>query len=269
MGLHQSLFLFSPWVISLCIISSRAVSIHNRLGPTQNPVTYREAKTAPLRVQWRLEERKQWIPSTPWLNLETGAGPADRYLLPALRALWSECSSEEHWHFRHFAVWVRTSWPDPRPHPSVLPKICRETANMAAGCWSGDQAVGLGRRPLPDGWFCGINRTADLTCTAVDHWRKRPLPDGWFCDINQTEDLTCMAVDGWRRRTWVSQLWRFPVHMSSMWIYIKGHQASLESVLKLSVDPDNIWFGVETFGLFKFMLVLMWYDFCARETSSL
>ena len=93
---------------------------------------------------------------------------------PAHRALWSECPSEEDWHFRHFPVWVRTSWPNPRPRPSVLPKVCRETsANMATGCWSGDQAVGLGRRPLPDGWFCGINRTEDLTCTAVDRWRRR------------------------------------------------------------------------------------------------
>ena len=51
---------------------------------------------------------------------------------------------------------------------------CRETsANMAAWCWSGDQAVGLGRRPLPDGWFCGINLTEDLTCTTVDRWRRR------------------------------------------------------------------------------------------------
>ena len=39
-----------------------------------------------------------------------------------------------------------------RPHPSVLPKIYRETsANMTTRRWSGDQAVGLGRRPLPDG----------------------------------------------------------------------------------------------------------------------
>ena len=130
--------------------------------------------TSPLSVQWRLEEIQQWISGTPWPNLETGAGPADHYLPPAHRALWSECPSEVDCHFRHFPLWVRTSWPNPRPHPSVLPKICRETsANMAAGHWSGDKAVGLGRRPLPDGWFCGINRTEDLTCTAVDRWRRR------------------------------------------------------------------------------------------------
>ena len=128
--------------------------------------------TSPLSVQWRLEERQRWISDTPWPNLETGAGPADQYLPSALRALWSECPSEEDWHFRHFPLWVRTNWPYPRPHPSILPKICREmSANMATGCWSGDQAVGLGRRPLLDGWFCGINRTEDLTCTAVDRWR--------------------------------------------------------------------------------------------------
>ena len=81
--------------------------------------------------------------------------------------------SEEDWHFRHFPLWVRTSWPNPRPRSSVLPKLCRETsANMAAGCWSGDQAVGLGRRPLPDGWFCGINRTDDLYASA-NRWRRR------------------------------------------------------------------------------------------------
>ena len=115
-----------------------------------------------------------FLSGTPWPCLETGVGPADHYLPPAHRALWSECSSEEDWHFRHFPVWVRTSWPNPRPRPSVLPKVCRETsANMATGCWSDDQAVGLGRRPLPDGWFCGINWTEDLTCTAVDRWRRR------------------------------------------------------------------------------------------------
>ena len=55
---------------------------------------------------------------------------------------------------------------NPRPHPSVLPNIYRETsANMAAWCLSVDQAVGLGRRPLLDVSFCGIDRTEDLTFT--------------------------------------------------------------------------------------------------------
>ena len=41
-------------------------------------------------------------------------------------------------------------------------------------------------------------------------WRIKqkcePIPpqDGWFCGINQTEDLTCMAVDRWRRRMWTT-----------------------------------------------------------------
>ena len=35
------------------------------------------------------------------------------------------------------------------------------------------QAVLLSRRPLPDDWFCGINWTDDLTCMAVDRWRRR------------------------------------------------------------------------------------------------
>ena len=60
--------------------------------------------TSPLLVQWRLEERKRWIPGTSWSNVETGAVPADHYLQPAHRALWSECPSEEDWHFRHFPV---------------------------------------------------------------------------------------------------------------------------------------------------------------------
>ena len=69
---------------------------------------------------------------------------------------------------------MRISGPNPRRRPSVLPKICRETsANMATWCWSGDQAVGLRRRPLSDGWFCGISRTEDLTCTTVDRQRRR------------------------------------------------------------------------------------------------
>ena len=102
-------------------------------------------------------------------QLETGAVPADHCLLPAHRALWSECPSEEDWLFRHFSVRVQTSWPNPRPRPSVLPKIYRETsADMAASCWSVNQAVGLGRRSPLDGWICGINWTEDLTCTAVD-----------------------------------------------------------------------------------------------------
>ena len=31
---------------------------------TQNPVNFREAKTLPLSVQWRLEKRKRWMPGT-------------------------------------------------------------------------------------------------------------------------------------------------------------------------------------------------------------
>ena len=138
---------------------------HGTLSPTD---------TSPVLVQWRLEKRKQRIPGTPWPNWETWTGPADHYLPPAHRALWSESPSKEDWHFRHFPVWVRTSWPNPKPRPSVLPKTCREmSANMVAWCWCGDQAVGLGRRPLPDGCFCGVNWTEDLTCTAVNRWRRR------------------------------------------------------------------------------------------------
>ena len=113
-----------------------------------------------FKTQWWMKREKRWTPGTPWPHLETGAGPADCYPPPAYRELWSECPSEEDWHFRHFTVWVRPVWPNPRPRPSVQPKMCRETsANMAAGCWSGDQAFGFSRRPLTDGWFCGIKRT--------------------------------------------------------------------------------------------------------------
>ena len=150
--------------------------IGNCSADTESCHLQRDQDTSPFSVQFRLEERQRWISGTPWPNLETGAGPADHYLLPAHRALQSQCPSEEDWYFRDFPLWVRTSWPNPRPRPSVLPKICRETsANMAAKCWSGDQAVGLDRRPLPDGWFCGISRTEDLTCTAVDCWRRRRI----------------------------------------------------------------------------------------------
>ena len=118
--------------------------------------------------------RKKTVDSLTQLVDWSGPSRTLPYLLPAHRALWYGFPSEEDCHLRHFPVWVRTCWPDPRPRPSVLPKICRETsANMAAWCWSGDQAVGLGRRPLPYGWFCGTNRTEDLTCTAADCWRRR------------------------------------------------------------------------------------------------
>ena len=40
--------------------------------------------------------------------------------------------NRQDWHFRLFPVWVRTSWPNPRPRPSVLPKICGWTAGFVA-----------------------------------------------------------------------------------------------------------------------------------------
>ena len=136
---------------------------HRTLSPTERPRHFSTLGTMETGRKKNKKTQKRWIPGTPWPNLETGAGPADHYLPPAHRALWSECPSEEDWYFRHFPLWVRTSWPNPRTRPSVLPNIYRETsANMATRCWSGDQAVGL-----------GINRTEDLTCTAVDRWRRR------------------------------------------------------------------------------------------------
>ena len=62
-------------------------------------------------------------------------------------------------------LWVKTGWPNPRPHPSILSKICwKKSANMAAWCWSSDQAVECDRRPLLN--HC----TEDLTCMAVNCW---------------------------------------------------------------------------------------------------
>ena len=137
----SSLTLYQPLKPSAQLIQSRWSK-----ACTPPLTRQRGQDTSPLSVQWRLEERQRWISGTPWPNLETGMGPADHYLPPEDRALWSECPSEEDCHFRHFPLWVQTSWPNPRTRPSVLPKICRETsANMAATCWSGDQAVGLGR----------------------------------------------------------------------------------------------------------------------------
>ena len=108
--------------------------------------------TSQLSTQWRREERKRWIPDSLWPNLETGAGPTDRCLPPAHMARWSECPSERELAFQTLPpVWVRASWPNTRPRHSVLHKICRETSADMAACYrSGGQAVGLGRKLLPD-----------------------------------------------------------------------------------------------------------------------
>ena len=150
------------WNIRLSDIGSQALQ-------TQNPVTYKEVKTllhSQFKGDWKKDNGGYQGITRP--NLETGVGPTDHHFPPIHGTLWSERSSEEDWHFRLFPVWVRTNWPNPRPLPSVLPKICQETsANMGAWSWSGDQDMGLGRGPLPDRWFCGINWTENLTCTAV------------------------------------------------------------------------------------------------------
>ena len=137
--------------------------------------------TSPLSVQWRLEEIQQWIPGTPWPSLETGAGQADHYLPSAHRTLWSECPIWRGLAFQTLPCVSADKLTKPqRPRPSVLPNIHWETsANMATRCWSGDRAVGLGRRPRPDGWICGINQTENLTCTAVDCWRRTRNYNQW------------------------------------------------------------------------------------------
>ena len=77
---------------------------------------------------------------------------------------------------------------------SPVQHIPRDVSYMATRCWSGDQAVGLGRRPLPGIWICGINRTEDLTCTAVDRWRRRRKnrgEDGLAGDLLVFVTLVC------------------------------------------------------------------------------
>ena len=196
---------------------------------TQNPVTCREAKTllhSWYNGDWKKENGGYQAHLDPIWRLEQ-AQQTKCYLPLAHRTLWSECPSEEDWHFRHFPVWVWTSWPNPRPCPSVLPNIYWETsANMAARCLSCDQAVGLGRSPVPDGWICGINRTEDLTCTAVNHWRRRRT-----CILNfSTKSFhTCHAF----RHCWP----RIRPPQWSVWygVYLEscrhGYQTLLSSVI--------------------------------------
>ena len=81
------------------------------LGQTQNPLTYREAKTllySRYNRDWKKENGGYQAHLGPIWRLEwaqqIGEGPADHYLPPAHRALLSECPSEEDWHFRHFPV---------------------------------------------------------------------------------------------------------------------------------------------------------------------
>ena len=118
-----------------------------------------------------------------------------------------------------------------RPRPSVLPKICWETsANMAAGCWSGDQAVGLGKRPLPDGWFCGINRTEDLTCTAVDRWRRRSTcarhSGRLVLHISRSPPGLPPLTDPVQHLPWMNDRcpWKTPWHSQRWW---SGHHKPL------------------------------------------
>ena len=110
---------------------------HRTLSPIERPRHFSTLGTTETGRKKMVDTRHTLTQSGDW------SGSSRPLSSPAHRALWSECPSEEDWHFRHFPVWVRTSWPNPRPRPSVLPNIYREmSANMAAGCWSGDQLWG-------------------------------------------------------------------------------------------------------------------------------
>ena len=148
--------------------NSRLAKIGSQGLQTQNPVTYREAKTllhsryygdwkkensgyqAHLDPIWRLE----WAQQTTIFIFAQGTVVK----VPHLKRIGiSDTSLRE----------CRQA--DQTP---VLPSIYWETsANMASGCWPDDQALGLGGRPLPDSWICGIDRTEDVTCMAV--YRRR------------------------------------------------------------------------------------------------
>ena len=82
--------------------ADRLAQIGSQAPQSENPVTYREAKTL-LQSQfnggWKKENGGYQAHLDPIWRLEQA-----HYLLPAHMALWSECPSEEDWHLRHFAV---------------------------------------------------------------------------------------------------------------------------------------------------------------------
>ena len=154
--------------------AGRLVKFGSQAPQTQNPVTYRETKTllhSRYNGDWKKEKggyqahldpiwRLEWAQQTTIFRLRTGHCGLSAHLK---RTGISDTSLCECGHADQTLDHVLQS----------CPIYIETSANMAAGCWSGDQAVGLGRRPLLDGWNCGINRTEDLTYTAVDRWRRR------------------------------------------------------------------------------------------------
>ena len=141
----------------------RLAKIGSQAPQTQNPVTYREAKTllhsryngdwkkgndgyqAHLHPIWRLERAQQ----ATIFRLRTGHCGLSAHLkrIGISDSSLCECGQADQ-------------------TPDHVLQSCPKYAERRQLRWL--QGVGLGRRPLPDGWFCGINRTEDLTCTAVD-----------------------------------------------------------------------------------------------------
>ena len=139
---------------------NRRQTCKNRLsGSTDTEPCHlqRGQDTSPLSVQWRLEERKRWIPGTPWPNLETGAGPTDHYLQGT--AVWAP-------------IWRGLAFQTP---PSVsADKLTKpQTTSFSPAQYIPRDVSQHGHRmliwwpscgPLLDGWIYGIKRTEDLTC---------------------------------------------------------------------------------------------------------
>ena len=147
-------------------------------------------------------------------------GPADHYLSPAHRALWFECPSEEYWHFRLLPVWVQTSWPNPRPRPSVLPKIWWETpANMATWCWSGNHAVGLGRGPVHSTVTAGF-----VASTGLKIW------PAWLLTVEEEGSVVAVLISDWWYRVSARTSWPSD---SKLWL---GEIASLICIIYHSVS---------------------------------
>ena len=181
-GLHSSLAkLTAQFTVSLQWVpahvgltgnekADRLAKIGSQAPQTQNPVTYREAKTllrsryngdwkkdngeyqAHLDPIWRLERAQQ----TTIFRLCTGHCGLSAHLkrIGISDTSLCECGQDD-----QTPDHVLQSCPKyAERHQLTWP----QGADLTTKLW------GLGRRPLLDGWFCGINRTEDLTCTAVD-----------------------------------------------------------------------------------------------------
>ena len=128
------------------------------------------------------------------------------------RPLSSACA--EDWHFRHFPVWVRTSWPNPRPHPSVLLNVYRETsANMAAGCWLATKLWGS----VEDLY----RRTGFVASTRPKIW------PAWLSIAEEEEEEASTSPKGFLwAPTGLGHIWRLKVSKMGqdcrMWLVVWG-----------------------------------------------